>query len=112
MRIDAGMGELLEVISFGGERDIWTDERRRRLLAAAETYDEIATETYAADTSTALDRDRGNRGARWFARAVSSRCQELFGSPLYGLTAIMSSVVLGRDIEPPVVRQWCSAPCG
>jgi hypothetical protein len=112
LRIDAAMGALLEAISFGGERDIWTDERRRRLLAAAEAYDAIAAETYAADTSAALDRERGDRAARWFARAVSRQFQELFGPHFYGLTAIVASVVLGREIEARDVRQWCSPPCG
>jgi hypothetical protein len=53
------------------------------------------------------DRNRGDATARWFARAVSDQCRTLFGSPMYGLVAIIASVTLGRKIvfvHHPAVR--------
>ena len=40
MRIDAASGALGEAISFSSGRNIWADERRQRLIAAAETYED------------------------------------------------------------------------
>ena len=111
MRIDAVCGAFGEAVSFGSGRNIWTDERRQRLVAAAETYETIAAETYAADMKDSVQRDSVDRSARWLARAVSAQFQHLFGSAFYGLTATIVSVVLGREIDTGVVRQWCSPPC-
>jgi hypothetical protein len=111
LRIDTAMGGLLDVIAFGGERDIWTDKRRRRLAAAADAYQEIAAATFAADMKAALERDSGDASARWYARSVARQCDRLFGSPLYGLTAIITSVAWDRKIAPQSVRQWCKLPC-
>jgi hypothetical protein len=110
LQIDAAMGGLLEVITFGGERDIMTDERCQRLMSAAKAYEEIANQTFAADMRAALERDSGDAGARWFAQTIASRNKNLFGKPLYGLTAIITSVVQGREIGWRTIRQWYSHP--
>ncbi|MFZ2137145.1 MAG: hypothetical protein WAV78_09510, partial [Xanthobacteraceae bacterium] len=88
------------------------DGRWRCLSDAAQVYEEMAAENYAANMQGASDRNRGDATARWFARAVSDQCRTLFGSPMYGLVAIIASVTLGRKIEPRMVRQWCAPPCG
>jgi len=83
------------------------DECARRLMDASQAYKEIAAETYTAEMRTAVDRARGDADVRWFALAVADKCRSLFGSPMYGLTATITSVVHGRNVAPRTVRQWC-----
>ena len=109
---DATAGGFFEIVLFDGERNIMTEERSVRLRAAAAVYEEIAFETFAADMRTALERDSGDAEARWLARAIASKCQSLFGSAMYGVTATITSVALGREISQRTVRQWCTPPCG
>ena len=45
-------------------------------------------------------------GRRWVALTIGNTFRTLFGSPMYGLTATITSVVLGREIELRTVRQW------
>jgi hypothetical protein len=86
------------------------DGRWRCLSDAAQVYGEMAVENYAANMQGASDRNRGDATARWVARAVSDQCRTLFGSPMYGLVAIIATVTLGRKIEARMVRQWCAHP--
>jgi hypothetical protein len=88
-----------------------TDERCRRLRAAADAYRELAAETVMTEMPAALERESGDLKERWFARAIASKCKTLFGSPMYGLTAIITSVAFGREINPRTVRQWVGPPC-
>jgi hypothetical protein len=92
-------------------------KRRCRLIAAAETYEECAKNDeedlqiegcYFWHGPLILDRDRGDPADRWLACAISSTCRTLFSSPMYGITATIMSVALGRTITPRAVRQWCA----
>jgi hypothetical protein len=95
-----------------------SDERCRRLIAAANTYEEIAKNVewhlrsqgqgYYYPWPMVLDRDRGDPADRWLACAISYTCRSLFCSPLYGITAIVMTVILDREITPGAVRQWCA----
>jgi hypothetical protein len=82
------------------------DERSRRLREAAKTYKDYAHETYTAAIRMALDRNHDGR-ARWVALTIANKLHELFGLPMYGLTATITSVALGRTVTPRAVRQWC-----
>jgi hypothetical protein len=88
----------------GGTRK--QDERYRRLLDAADVYKEYAAERYWADSLMSLERRHDGR-ARWVALTIGEKFRALFGSPMYGLTATITSVVLGRKVAPRTVRQWC-----
>jgi len=81
-------------------------KRYLRLLDAADVYKEYAAERYWADSLTSLERAHDGR-ARWVALTIGHKFRELFGSPMYGLTATITSVVLRRTVEPRTVRQWC-----
>jgi hypothetical protein len=103
-------------------------DERCRLIAAAETYEELAKSVEGPQHGGAheagparrgkyywpwpmiFDRDRGDPADRWLACAISYTCRALFRSQLYGLTAIIMSVILGREITPRAVRQWCAHP--
>jgi hypothetical protein len=94
-----------------------------RLTAAAETYEQLAKniEQTGGPVPEVLDLDRahGDPTERWLAFAISWECRIMFASPLYGVTAIIMSVVLGREITPREVRQMVlpyeelqRPPCG
>jgi hypothetical protein len=91
-----------------------SDEGWCRLIAAAETYEELAKNVkgqirgYYWPWPMILDRDRGDPADRWLACAISYTCRALFCSPMYGVTAIIMSVILGREITPRAVRQRCT----
>ena len=53
----------------------------------------------------ALERKHDGR-ARWVALTIGNTFRTLFGKPMYGLTATITSVVLGREIKLRTVRQW------
>jgi hypothetical protein len=96
---------LLMPVRSGGKG--W--ERYSTLKAAAQAYRDHASEIYAASLATALERKHDGRG-RWVALTISDKFRELFDSPMYGLTAAITSVVLDRDIDYGTVRYWCH-PC-
>jgi hypothetical protein len=84
----------------------------QRLMAASKAYEEMARKIYEADTQLPLERDRGGDGdVRWFALAIANQCQLLFGSPMYGISATITSVALGREVTARTVRDWLD-PCG
>jgi hypothetical protein len=91
-------------------RDHVPDECWRRLMDASRAYKEIAAESYSADMRHAVDRDRADGDVRWFAVIIANRCRALFGSSLYGITAIITSVALGQSIKPHTVQKWCTPP--
>ena len=103
---DAGVGHLLDAITFGGKRDIMTKERREKLRAAANTYLDIAMETFEADMKVALVRDVGDHIERWLARALTETCRNLFGQPMYGQVAKIVTVIRDREITMDMVRHW------
>ena len=82
-------------------------ERTRPLFEAAAVYRQLAKEAYERSQSGDIHRDRGFAQDRWFVRAMAGKLKQLFGSPMYGITARISSVAIGREIETRTVRQWC-----
>jgi hypothetical protein len=85
-----------------------------KLLAAAEAYKKYARAIYRAQPS--LPQRECDIHARLVALRISARFRELFGSPMYGLTAIIASIVLNRRVDPRTVRHWAefggtSYPC-
>jgi Arm domain-containing DNA-binding protein len=81
-------------------------KRHHRLLETVQAYEDYAHETYTAAIRTSLDRKHDSR-ARWVALTISNKFRVLFGSPMYSLTAAITSVVLGRNVSPRTTRQWC-----
>jgi hypothetical protein len=55
-----------------------------------------------------VDRDTGDAQSRGFCILFSKYCRQLFGSPLYRITAIVASVALEREITSWAVREWCN----
>jgi hypothetical protein len=85
----------------------------QKLLDAAQAYEDSAREIYASSIAMAGERQHDGR-ARWVALTIAEKLRTLFGLPMYKLTAIITSVVLDRDIDPGTVRYWCDAlvpPC-
>jgi hypothetical protein len=62
----------------------------------------------AATTRLVVDRDTGDAQARCFAILFADQCRRLFGSPLYGVTATVTSVALGRKFSRRTIRGWVS----
>jgi len=82
-------------------------ERERRLQEAAKICRDYAHETHAVAMRMApLERSHDGR-ARWVGLAMANKFHELFGFPMYGLTATITSVVLGRNVSKRRIRQWC-----
>jgi hypothetical protein len=54
-----------------------------------------------------VERDRGQLEARPAATWISNSCVMLFGSPLHGVTAILTSVALDCEVPEERVRGWC-----
>ena len=82
----------------------------RRLWEAAKTYRDYARETYKTAIRMAADRNQDGR-TRWVALTMANKFHELFGSPMYRLTATITSVVLGRTVTRRRIRQWHPAVC-
>lgn len=114
LQMDGVMMLMSAHYTNGGERSAidQTRERTRELFAAAEVYRQRAKEAYERSQSADIHRDRGFAQDRWFVRAMAGKLKQLFGSPMYGITARISSVAIGREIEPGTVRQWCKPLCG
>jgi hypothetical protein len=86
------------------------EQRHRDLNHAAQILESYAAENLVFEMETALERDRGDGDIRWVALGLAEVCRILFGSPLYGVTATIVSVALGRDINARTVRQWYAHP--
>ena len=111
LRTDAErwLREVPPTTPFGVFMDLPDAWCYRRLVDASQAYEEIAAKTYAADMWLACDRARADGDVQWVALAVADKFRALFGSPMYGLTATIASVVLGREIDSHTVRHWCAA---
>lgn len=80
------------------------------LETAAQAYEDYAREVCAANfEEMALERQHDGK-ARWVALTIGNKFRTLFGSPMYGLTAAIASVVLGREIKPRAVQEWFTYP--
>jgi hypothetical protein len=94
-------------------RDI---DRHRVLASAARTYEEaaarIANKLQGKSPKFPIirKRDHGDSADQYLALRITGYCRGYFGSPLYGVTAIVMSVILDREITPRAVRQWCAHP--
>jgi len=82
------------------------EARYQTLLAAAQAYKDYASEISLV---TALERRHDGR-ARWVVLTVADTFRILFGKPMYGLTATITSVILGRTIATRTVQQWVRYP--
>jgi len=78
----------------------------QKLNHAAGACKEYAHALEAAKCSI-LEREHDSP-ARQLALTISDKFRALFGSPMYGLTATIASVVLDREIDPRTVRRWCA----
>jgi hypothetical protein len=81
-----------------------------KLNAAAEAYRQFASMIEQAQPDMP-ERDRNIR-ARQVALKIGNKFNVLFGSPMYGLTAKITAVVLNRPIDPEAVRHWLTKPSG
>jgi hypothetical protein len=94
-------------------------DRRHLLMSAAGAYEgaaaRIADQLESGvrrqwDSPVIRERNRGKHADQWLARNIATECRWRFGSPLYGVTAIIVSAISGRKIAPRTVREWCSRP--
>jgi hypothetical protein len=85
----------------------WTSGMKRSLAVevAAQALEDYAREAYATSSAMAFDRKRDSR-ARWVALTIGNTFCKLFGEPMCGLTAKITSVILGREIATSTVRYW------
>jgi hypothetical protein len=81
-------------------------ELAQKLRQAATAYEEYAR-ALEATKCFILEREHDSR-ARRVALVISTQFRVLFGSPMYGLTAKITSVVLGRPINSRQTEQWCA----
>jgi hypothetical protein len=82
-------------------------ELGQRLKQAAAAYEAHARALEAAKCFI-LEREHDSR-ARQIALVIGDQFRVLFGSPMYGLTATITSVVLGRQINSRQTEQWCAS---
>jgi hypothetical protein len=80
-------------------------ERFRKLVAAAQVYEDYANEVYATLSAMALERKHDGQG-RWVALTIGNKFHALFGKPMYGLTRTVVSIILGREIKYSTVCKW------
>ena len=85
----------------------YNKEHCQKLADAARAYEDHARELYATGLAMAFERQHDGR-ARWVALTLSNKFRELFGKPMYGLSSTLTSIVLGREVAPRTVRQWCA----
>jgi hypothetical protein len=76
----------------------------RKLVRAAQVYEKRANELFMFG--------HGKTAAVGFAVQTAKLMCDLFGSPMYGTVATVSSVALNREIEPHTVREWCRGVWG
>ena len=107
---DDALTMLEQPLLFCG-KDLLSDNRRhglsRKLEDAADVYKEYARAIHTAAQFSMPQREHDAR-AHWVALTIGNKFRDLFGKPMYGLTATIASVVLGREIDPRTARQWCA----
>jgi len=81
-------------------------ELAQKLRQAAAAYEEYAR-ALAATKCFLLEREHDSH-ARQLVLVIGNQFRMLFGSPMYGLTAKITSVVLGRQINSRQTEQWCA----
>jgi hypothetical protein len=90
--------------AFGVEDD---GSRAEKLDAAAEALEKMAED--AGSGCIVVERDRGLGEPHALAVRIAERCQWLFGSPLYTVTATFTSVALDAQVSDRQVREWWSS---
>jgi len=106
---DDAMTMLAQSLPSRG-KDILTFEQRSELWQKLEHAADACKEYARALDATKcfiLEREHDSR-ARQLALVISDQFRTLFGSPMYGLTATITSVVLGRLINSRQTEQWCA----
>jgi hypothetical protein len=73
---------------------------------AREQLSKAATWAKAVSSRLIVERDTGDAQAQCFAIMFADQCRQLFGSPLYGVTATVASVALGRPFNRRQIRDW------
>jgi hypothetical protein len=79
--------------------------RAKKLEDAAEALDTMAAEARPRCFAV-VARDRGSLEARGLAMWIAHSCEMLFGSPLPGVIATMTSVALDCEVSAQQVRDW------
>jgi hypothetical protein len=80
-------------------------------VSAARNHEAKATSwAAAAATRLVVERDSGDAQGRCFAILFADQCRHLFGSPLYGMTAVVASVAIGRRFTQRRIRGWVCTP--
>jgi hypothetical protein len=77
---------------------------------AANFFDEIEAalvKLKAAESPLVVHRNHGNPEARGYVRLLARETRKLFGSPLYGSLAKVTSVALGKEVSLLQARKWC-----
>jgi len=96
---------------LGRGKDILTFEQRSELWQKLERAADACKEFARAIDATKyfiLKREHDSC-ARQLALVLSDKFRALFGSPMYGLTATITSVVLSRSINSRQTEQWCAS---
>jgi hypothetical protein len=76
----------------------------KALRAAADMLFRMSLEPPAG--KVIVERDRGERDVQAVAMTIAGACTWLFGSPLYAVTATLTSVALDRPVTARKVREW------
>jgi hypothetical protein len=91
-----------------------TSSLARRILDGATACEELASQPWPCPkcgTEHPLWEDEPDtRHMREMTRSVASACKKLFGSEMYNTTATIVTVIMGRTITTPSVREWLPKP--
>jgi hypothetical protein len=81
--------------------------KSQALYEAAKVLEDLAAQRQTG--WTVVQRNHGDLGAHGAALIIAEWCCMLFGSPLYGVTATLTSVALGCNVTDERVRNWFAA---
>jgi hypothetical protein len=82
---------------------LWAIDAARKLEDAATVLDELAQTEAEAELP---DRNRASPRERQVGVKLVEFCRTVFGTPLFGLVAIIVSVLFESKITPSTVREW------
>jgi len=80
-------------------------EQRRKLIEAAEVLEELVQIEQEA-AAEFPKRDRNNASARRVTGELVKSCRIIFGKSLFGVVAIIASIVLESKISESTIRGW------
>jgi hypothetical protein len=84
---------------------LWAIDAARKLEDAATVVDELA-QAEAEALQELPDRNRASPRERQVGVKLVEFCRTVFGTPLFGLVAIIVSVLFESKITPGTVREW------